>query len=125
MNGQELRVIPLSSNEAETVIMPHRMRLPSGIVLNRESVEDAAQRITSETLGLAHMTSVARLFPVDGVQGYVIEACNGTRTDLRRNFAGRAFALDMILKDSEEHPERYDKTDIALLDSYNHRTFRL
>lgn len=101
------------------------MRLLEGETLDGESVEDAAQRITSEKLGLEHMTSVARLFPVDGVHGYVVEASSGTKTDMRRTFAGRAFALDELLKDYENHPERYNQTDIALLDSYNHRTFRI
>ncbi|OGL26967.1 hypothetical protein A3C39_02210 [Candidatus Saccharibacteria bacterium RIFCSPHIGHO2_02_FULL_46_12] len=101
------------------------MRLPSGLIMEREMIEDAAQRIASGTLGLDSMTSVARLSPIDGVHGYVIEASTGARTDMRRTFAGRAFALDMMLKESEEYPERYDEIDIALLQSYSDETFRI
>ncbi len=122
--GTELRVISVDNTEDDTVFMPHNLRLPNGIIEHEENLETAARRISAERINQQFTTSVARLMPVEGIQGYVVEQATGKSPDLRSGFAARAFKLDYILKDAQEHPEKYDATDVALLQSFSDQTFR-
>jgi len=132
MNNHQLhendpfRVAVLHSSAEDLVILKNNFELPGGEVGRNESSERAAQRIAKSAFDLEHLTAVARLSPTrEGVQGFVLEAATGKKTDLRRSFAGRAFELDFILKDSEEKPDKYRTSDISLLRSYKDKTFRV
>ncbi len=118
------RVAILHSSDRESVILNHDLQLPSGHIEPKENFEHAAQRIARACFDLEHLSAVARISPSNGVEGYVLEACTGRKTDLRRTFAGRAFELDFLLKDADEHPDKYRQTDIAILQAYSDQTFR-
>lgn len=121
---EPFRVAVLHSSDSDLVILKNDFSLPAGTINQRESFENAAQRIALETFDMEHLSAVARLNPIDGVEGFVLEAAGGKKTDLRRSFAGRAFELDFILKDYEENADKYRKSDIQLLRSYQDRTYR-
>lgn len=128
---RELRIIALHNTQqpshgSEEVILPHNTRLATGhYIIGNESIEQAATRIAAEKLDQPYMTAVARLLPIDNIDGYVVEAQTGKKTDLRRSFAGKAFQLDMLLKDAQERPDQYDPIDIELLQSYSDRTYEV
>ncbi|MBI3889594.1 hypothetical protein HY312_03405 [Candidatus Saccharibacteria bacterium] len=123
--GQELRIVPLDSREANYVLMPHNFRLPKDTVHDDEDLETAARRIGTEKINQPFLTSVARLTAGENVQGYVVEASTGKSVDLRAGFATRAFALDFLLKDADEKPKKYDPIDVALLQSFFDQTYRI
>ena len=123
-NNGSFRVAILHSSAEESVILTHQMELPSGELHEKESFEHAAQRIAKTAFDLEYLSAVARIAPIDGVQGYILEAAGGHKTDLRRSFAGRAFELDFILKDAEENADKYRRPDIAILRAYSDRSFQ-
>ena len=123
--GYELRVITLDSREKDAVLMSRDFRLPRGIVNDDENLEVAARRISAEKYNQHLLTSVARLVTVEDVEGYVVESPTGKSVDLRPGFAARAFALDYLLKDADSAPEKYDPIDVALLQGFSDRSFRI